>query len=76
MELAVHIKNKKTGEERIKKVIAENASMENWTCKDLHYGSDWSWDGTEPFKNIADNVEHIGRGYYKQKEKKHVKMES
>ena len=61
MELAVHMKNKKTGEERIKKVIGENASMENWTCKDFHYGSDWIWIGTEPFKNVADEVEHIGR---------------
>ena len=67
MELAAHMKNDKTGEERIKKVIGENASMENWTCKDFHYGSDWSWTGTEPFKNIASNVKHIGRGYYKKK---------
>lgn len=56
MELAVHMKNNKTGEERIKKVIGENASMENWTCNDFHYGSDWSWTGTEPFKNVADDV--------------------
>lgn len=41
--------------------------MENWTCNDFHYGSDWSWTGTEPFKNVADDVEHIGRGYYKKK---------
>lgn len=41
MELAVHMKNKKTGEEKIKKVIGENASMGNWTCRDFHYGSDW-----------------------------------
>lgn len=68
MELAVHMKNNKTGEERIKKVIGENASMENWSCKDFHYGSDWVWTGTEPFKNVADDVEHIGRGYYKKKE--------
>lgn len=64
MELAVHMKNDKTGEERIKKVIGENASMENWTCKELHYGSDWSWTGTEPWGNVKDNVKHIGRGYY------------
>ena len=68
MELAVHMKNNKTGKERIKKVIGENASMGNWTCKDFHYGSNWSWTGTEPFKNVVDNVEHIGRGYYKKKE--------
>lgn len=66
MELAVHMKNKKTGEERIKKVTGENAF---WNCKDFHYRSDWVWTGTEPFKNVADNVEHIGRGYYKKKEK-------
>ena len=42
--------------------------MGNWTCKDFHYGSDWSWTGTEPFKNLADNVKHIGRGRYKKRE--------
>lgn len=65
MELAVHMKNKKTGEERIKKTIGENASMGDWTCKDFNYDSDWRWTGTEPFRNIADTVKHIGGGYYK-----------
>lgn len=39
MELAVHMENNKTGEKRIKKVVGENASIENWTCKDFYYGS-------------------------------------
>lgn len=68
MELAVHMKNDKTGEERIKKVEGENASPENWHCKDFYYKSEWTWTGTEPFKNVADDVEHIGRGYYRKKE--------
>ena len=65
MELAVHMKNEKTGEQRIKKVIGKDASLENWECKDFYYGSEWRWTGTEPFVNIADKVKHIGRGYYK-----------
>lgn len=64
MELAVHMKNKKTGEERIKKVEGKDASLGNWTCKDFHYGSDWSWTGTGPWHNVKDKVTHIGRGYY------------
>ena len=65
MELAVHMKNHSTGEVRIKKVVGINASMENWRCKDFYYGSAWTWTGTEPWKNVADSVEHIGRGYYR-----------
>ena len=64
MELAVHMKNKKTCKERIKKVEGKDASPENWSCKDLHYGSNWSWIGTEPFANVKDTVKHIGNGYY------------
>lgn len=40
MELAVHMKNNKTGEQRIKKVIGKDASLENWECKDFYYGSE------------------------------------
>lgn len=69
MELAVHMRNDKTGEQRIKKVIGENASLGNWDCKDLYYGSDWTWMGTEPWTNVSDDVKHIGRGYYKRNEK-------
>lgn len=65
MEFAVHMKNNKTGEERIKKVIADNVN--NATCKDFYYGSDWKWTGSEPWHNVPDNVEHIGRGYYRRK---------
>lgn len=66
MDLAVHMKNRKTGEKRIKKVKGENASNHE-PVKDFYYGSDWVWTGTEPFKNIADDVEHISRGYYRKK---------
>ena len=36
MELAVHMKNKKNGEQRIKKVIGKDASLENWECEDFY----------------------------------------
>lgn len=72
MELAVHMKNKKTGEERVKKVIGKNASAGNWECNDFHYGSVWVWTGTEPWHNVADKVKHTGRGYYKIKEDKEI----
>lgn len=64
-EFAVHMKNNKTGERRIKKVIADN--INSATCKDFYYGSDWTWIGSEPWRNVSDNVEHIGNGYYKRK---------
>lgn len=67
MELAVHMRNNKTGEKRIKKTEGKDASMGNWSCKDFYYGSEWSWTGTEAWENVADEVEHIGRGYYKRK---------
>ena len=67
MEFAVHMKNIKTNEERIKKVIADNVCKA--TSKDFFYNSEWKWQGTEPFRNVADNVEHIGKGYYKKKER-------
>lgn len=38
MEFAVHMLNNKTGEKRIKKVIANNVN--NATCKDFYYRSD------------------------------------
>lgn len=65
MKFAVHMKNNKTGERRIKKVIADNVN--NAICKDFYYGSDWIWTGSEPWHNISDNMEHIGGGYYKEK---------
>lgn len=68
MELAIHMKNNKTGEERIKKANGKDASPENWSCKDFYYGSDWTWTGTETWNNVSDSVEHIGRGYYKRME--------
>ena len=69
MELAVHMKNKVTNEERIKKVRGVNSSNHD-PVKDFYYGSDWVWTGTEPFKNVADDIEHIGRGYYREKGRK------
>lgn len=66
MELAVHMKNIKTNEERIKKVNGVDSSNHE-PVKDFYYGSEWVWTGTEPFRNVADKVKHIGRGYYKKK---------
>ena len=60
---AVHMRNNKTDEERIKKVAADN--VDNATCKDFYYGGDWGWTGSEPWHNVSSNVKHIGRGYYK-----------
>lgn len=67
MELAVHMKNIKTNEKRIKKVNGVDASN-HAPVKDFYYGSEWTWTGTEPFRNVADKVKHIGRGYYKEAE--------
>ncbi len=64
-EFAVHMKNDKTNEERIKKVEAENVNRA--TCKDFYYGSDWRWTGSEPWHNVCDKVKPIGNGYYKKK---------
>lgn len=66
MEFAFHMKSNKTGEEKIKKVKAEDVS--HAFCGDVGYGKEWRWTGSEPWHNVADNVEHIGRGYYKMKE--------
>lgn len=65
-EFAFHMKNSKTNEKRIKKVKATDSTKAH--CRDVKYGTDWFWTGTEPFKNIEDKVYHIGRGYYKFKE--------
>lgn len=62
---AVHMKNDKTGEQRIKKVIADNVN--NATCSDFYYGSEWTWTGSEPWHNVCNSVKHIGNGYYKKK---------
>lgn len=67
MELAVHMINKVTNEKRIKKVQGVDSSN-HVPVKDFY--CDWVWIGTEPFKNVADDIEHIGRGYYRKKEEK------
>lgn len=67
MELAVHMRNIRTGERRIKKVFGKNASIENWKCSDFHSKSEWQWTGTEPFQNIADDVVHLRKNYYTKK---------
>lgn len=68
MELAVHMKHRETGEKRIWRTTGENSST-GWHCKDFFYGSCWAWEGTEPWHNVAADVTHIGRGYYRMKEK-------
>lgn len=65
-EFAFHMKNDKTGEKRIKKVKALNSTEAH--CKDVGYGKEWSWTGSEPWHNVSDKVKHIGNGYYKLKE--------
>lgn len=65
MELAVHMKNNKNGEERMKKTLGENASPGQWSCKDFYYGSEWSWTATESFENVRENVYPIGDDYYR-----------
>lgn len=59
------MKNNKTGEKRIKKVVTDNVN--NATCEDFYYGSDWTWAGSEPWCNICKSVEYIGNGYYRKK---------
>jgi len=58
MELAVHMKNIKTNEERIKKVNGVDSSNHE-PVKDFYYGSERTW-------TMAD-IKHIVREYYKKK---------
>lgn len=34
-------------------------------CNDVGYEKEWRWTGSEPWRNVADKVENIGRGYYR-----------
>lgn len=61
-DFAIHMRNKKTNEKRIKKVNVEDPTYAS--CDLLHYGSDWVWTGTEPWHNVDGKVKHIGKGYY------------
>lgn len=63
---AVHMKNDKTGEKRIQKISAENVD-EATHKSNCGYGTGWMWIGSEPWSNVENNVEKIGRGYYKTK---------
>lgn len=65
-EYAFHMKNECTGEKRIKKIKA--VSIEEAHCRDVRYGTKWSWTGTGPWNNVADKVKHVGNGYYKYQE--------
>lgn len=62
MEFALHMRNRKNGKERIKKVIAEN--IDDAHCSDFGYESEWEWTGSEPFRNVSEKVKHIGNDYY------------
>ena len=62
MEFAIHMRKRKTGKERVKKVVAENVDTAH--CSDFGYKSEWEWTGTEPFHNMANKVKYIGNGYY------------
>jgi len=65
-EFAFHMKNESTGEKRIKKIKA--ACIEEAHCRDVRYGTKWTWIGTGPWTNVVNRVKHIGNGYYKYKE--------
>lgn len=58
MELAVHMKNIKTNEERIKKVNGVDSSNHE-PVKGFYYGNERTW-------TMAD-IKHIVREYYKKK---------
>ena len=60
---AFHMKHKTTGERRIKKIKAHDSTSAH--CNDVGYEKDWVWVATEPFKNVSNEVIHIGGGYYK-----------
>lgn len=62
MEFAIHMRNIRTGKERIKKVISENIDTAH--CSDFGYKSEWEWTGSEPFRNVSGKVKHIGNSYY------------
>lgn len=62
MEFALHMRNRRTGKERIKKVVAENVDHAHYS--DFGYKSEWEWTGSEPFHNVSEKVKHIGNGYY------------
>lgn len=64
-EFAFHMENIQTGERRIKKV--KTLDVTQAFCKDVGYGKEWSWTGSEPWRNVSDHVQHIGNGYYKLK---------
>lgn len=65
-EFAFHMQHKKTGKERIKKIRA--VDVDHAHCSDVGYDKEWRWIGTEPWHNVANDVIHIGRGYYIKKE--------
>lgn len=60
---AVHMKNRLTGQRRIKRIEAEN--VDEATHKiGFGYNNPWRWAGSEPWKNVANEAIHIGGGYY------------
>ena len=60
---AVHMKNSITGQRLIKRV--EAASVDEAADKvKFNCSSPWRWEGSEPWKNVADNAIHLGGGYY------------
>ena len=63
---AVHMKNRKTGERQIQKVVAEDVIRA--TSKRFYYGSEWIWTGSEPWHNVEGTVVMISKGFYKKGE--------
>lgn len=63
-EFAFHMRNKKIGKRRIKKVKAVDST--HAFCSDVGARKDWEWTGTEPWHNVEKCVERDGnsRSYY------------
>ena len=62
-EFAFHMRHEKTLERRIIKVEAETVSQAY--SDEVCYRKEWKWTGSEPWKNVADKVEHITGQVYK-----------
>ena len=67
MELAVYMRNKRTGEERVKRIAGLDASPGNWECSDFYHGSDWEWISTVPLLDVIRDIKHIEGSYYMRK---------
>lgn len=60
---AVHMKNIETGQRRVRRIEAEDVDAATDKAG-FSAESPWRWTGSEPWKNVADEAEHLGGGYY------------